>query len=209
MDILEQKLVEVLTQYISPITVQGIIRRCREKNLIGNRPLTEADLPLLIRSMDISIRLFLPEEKRDALRRELQKISGQKPILHPQRVSIRVEMDIVRARNEARQVCEQLGARSFTTQKVATAVSELARNIVSYTPGGFIELIPHAGTPSRIVVRAVDEGKGIANLEEILSGRYKSRTGLGMGLRGVKQLVDRMDIQTGPEGTRIEFEVAI
>jgi serine/threonine-protein kinase RsbT len=90
---------------------------------------------------------------------------------------------------------------------VATVVSELARNIVSYTQGGTIELILTSDGQPRILVRATDSGNGIANLDEVLSGRYRSTTGLGRGLLGVKRLADRFNIRTSKSGTQVEAEV--
>jgi serine/threonine-protein kinase RsbT len=92
---------------------------------------------------------------------------------------------------------------------VATIVSELARNIFMYTDGGTIDLVPTAEGPPRLLVRAVDRGRGIAHLDEVMSGRYRSKTGLGAGLLGTKRLVDRFEIETGPTGTRVEAEVAL
>ena len=108
-----------------------------------------------------------------------------------------------------RELCEQAGASSLTVQRVATAVSEVARNIVSYTPGGRMEFTVLAGKPPRIRVLAEDRGRGIANLEEILAGRYRSKTGLGKGLLGLKRLMDTVDMQTGSSGTRITFEATL
>jgi serine/threonine-protein kinase RsbT len=122
-------------------------------------------------------------------------------------VSIRSEQDISQARVLAKAMCENARAKSFVTQKVATVVSELARNIVSYTQGGSIELVLTTEGQSRILVRATDSGPGINNLDEVLSGRYRSSTGLGRGLLGVKRLADRFNVRTGRSGTQVEAEV--
>jgi serine/threonine-protein kinase RsbT len=94
-------------------------------------------------------------------------------------------------------------------QRAATAVSELARNIVSYTPGGRLKLEPIAGTPPRLRIIARDQGPGIPHLPDVLSGKYRSKTGLGRGLRGVKELTASFDIQTGPAGTTVTAEVLL
>jgi serine/threonine-protein kinase RsbT len=106
-------------------------------------------------------------------------------------------------------LCAALGARSLVIQKVATIVSELSRNIVSYTPGGSIELTIVDATPRRIRIRAIDAGKGILDLDAILAGRYRSKTGLGKGILGVKRLADTFEIQTGAAGTHVEVELAL
>jgi serine/threonine-protein kinase RsbT len=94
-------------------------------------------------------------------------------------------------------------------QKVATIVSELARNMVLYAGGGIVEIASTNGQPKRVVVTGTDQGPGIPNLSEVLSGRYKSRTGLGRGLLGTKRLSDRFDVSTGNDGTRVIAEVAV
>src|SRR5690606_38912246 len=87
----------------------------------------------------------------------------------------------------------------------ATAVSELARNLYNYTRGGRIEFAVEGETvPQLLVVRIEDEGPGIDNLDLILSGRYRSPTGMGLGILGAKRLVDQFDIRSDkPGGTQI------
>ncbi|MCP3141087.1 ATP-binding protein [Pyxidicoccus xibeiensis] len=120
---------------------------------------------------------------------------------------VRNESDASHARLAARALCETLGGRGFECQKVATAVSELARNQIAYAGGGTIQLAPEQ-TPKRLLrVRAEDQGRGIPDLERVLSGTYRSKTGMGLGLLGVKRLADRFDVRTGPTGTQVEFEV--
>jgi serine/threonine-protein kinase RsbT len=93
---------------------------------------------------------------------------------------------------------------------VTTIVSELARNIVSYTAGGKIELVwKQEREQQRIVICATDRGPGIANLAHVLSGEYRSKTGLGRGLVGTKRLADSFDIATSSKGTHILAEVRL
>jgi serine/threonine-protein kinase RsbT len=120
---------------------------------------------------------------------------------------VRTESDASHARLAARMMCETLGGRGYECQKVATAVSELARNQIAYAGGGTIQLAPEQ-TPRRLLrVRAEDQGRGIPDLERVLSGTYRSKTGMGLGLLGVKRLADRFDVRTGPSGTQVDFEV--
>jgi serine/threonine-protein kinase RsbT len=139
---------------------------------------------------------------------EVMAVCGMKA--NPSRnvsVEIRVEPDITRARAEARRLCEAAGTSGYTVQRVTTIVSELARNIVSYTPGGSIELVLRTDGGPRMLVTSRDTGSGIPNLEEILSGKYRSRTGLGKGITGCRRLADVFRIDTTPKGTTIEIEV--
>lgn len=120
-------------------------------------------------------------------------------------VQIRAEDDIARARSEARELASTAGFSVVGRTRLVTAVSELARNIVLYANEGQIELTPVAA-PAGIAVVASDRGPGIANLEQIMAGDYKSRLGMGLGLRGVKRLAERFEIQTAPgQGTTVSF----
>ncbi|QSQ27711.1 serine/threonine protein kinase [Pyxidicoccus parkwayensis] len=120
---------------------------------------------------------------------------------------VRTEADASHARLAARMMCEAMGGRGYECQKVATAVSELARNQIAYAGGGTIQLTPEQ-TPRRLLrVRAEDQGRGIPELERVLSGNYRSKTGMGLGILGVKRLADRFDVRTGPSGTQVDFEV--
>jgi serine/threonine-protein kinase RsbT len=89
--------------------------------------------------------------------------------------------------------------------RLATAVSELARNIYMYAKTGTVQLkLMDESAHWRFEVDARDQGPGIANLEVILSGAYKSRTGLGRGIIGTRSLLDEMTIDSAPgKGTRI------
>lgn len=202
-----EKVLAVLERYVSRMTARGVLDLALQHAGVRREQLTLQHLPRMLPRVHRGVQMFLNETQHAALRRELGKLEPTPEYVAPDLVSIALERDISTARNLARGMCERMHAPSLAVQKVATIVSELARNIVSYTPGGAVELIPSHTPRPRIVVRAVDRGRGIANLEEIMSGRYRSRTGLGKGILGSKRLADRFDIQTGPTGTRIEAEV--
>ncbi|MDP1828836.1 MAG: hypothetical protein Q8L48_36585 [Archangium sp.] len=89
--------------------------------------------------------------------------------------------------------------------RLATAVSELARNIYMYAKTGKVTLrLSEEVAHFFFEVTAVDQGPGIAHLDVILSGAYRSRTGLGRGLIGTRALLDAMVIDSRPgQGTRI------
>jgi serine/threonine-protein kinase RsbT len=79
---------------------------------------------------------------------------------------------------------------------------------VLYTSGGRIVFTP-IELPRSLVVEASDQGPGIANLNDVLSGTYRSKTGLGKGIIGVRRLATRFTFHTAPSGTRIEAEVRL
>ena len=122
-------------------------------------------------------------------------------------LELRADADVVAARQRAREVAERLGLDGQDQVRFATAVSEVARNAVRYARDGRIEFDVDGGPGEQAVVaRVSDSGPGIPHLDDVLEGRYVSRTGLGMGLVGTRRLMDRFDIRTAPGGgTRVEL----
>jgi serine/threonine-protein kinase RsbT len=121
--------------------------------------------------------------------------------------AVEQEKDIATARLEAWSEAVRIGLSKFTAVKVATAVSELARNIVFYAGKGTVELVASEDDrgPTLNIV-ASDQGPGIdpRKLEEIWSGTYKSQRGMGKGLLAVKKLTSDFHLETGPgRGTRV------
>jgi serine/threonine-protein kinase RsbT len=162
----------------------------------------------LISKLESGIRLFVEPKHHAELLRELRAVVSQKVAPRTDSVALRTERDVSHARLLMKRICADLEASAIHTQKCVTIVSELARNIVSYTPGGSIE-ISSTPKPRRILLRATDTGKGISGLDEILAGQYQSKTGLGRGIFGVKRLANRFDISTGANGTDVRVEVVL
>jgi anti-sigma regulatory factor (Ser/Thr protein kinase) len=123
------------------------------------------------------------------------------------RLAIDSEKDIASARLEAWAEAVRIGLSKFTSVKVATAVSELARNIVFYAGRGTIELRPRQDTrETRLEIVAADQGSGIEpeKLDAIFAGTFRSERGMGKGLVAVQKLVDEFQIDTRPgRGTRV------
>jgi serine/threonine-protein kinase RsbT len=102
--------------------------------------------------------------------------------------------DIVAARQQGRALAERLGFSPGDATVIATAISELARNIVQYASKGEILLrSARNGVRHGIVVIASDHGPGIDDVKQLLSGRSTSG-GLGLGLPGVRRIVDDFQI---------------
>lgn len=121
-------------------------------------------------------------------------------------ISIVYERDVVVARQQARKIAELAGFDHQDQIRIATSISELARNAFQYAGGGRVvtdaELTPNENA---IIYTIKDEGRGIANLEHVLSGQYKSTTGMGKGLIGSRRLMDTFTITSSPEaGTVVE-----
>lgn len=112
-------------------------------------------------------------------------------------VVIKREHDIVAARQRARQIARSLGFDAQDQTRIATAVSEIARNAYTYAKGGKVEFLIEGQTaPQVFLIRITDDGAGINNLQTILDGQYKSATGMGLGIIGTRRLVDRFHIES-------------
>ena len=99
----------------------------------------------------------------------------------------------------APQLAELLGFDRQDQTRLATAVSEIARNAFRYAGGGRVEFAVEGQTPPQILlVRVSDEGPGIANLPSVLAGQYRSTTGMGIGIMGARRLMDAFDIESAP-----------
>lgn len=140
--------------------------------------------------------------------------AGWWPILS---VPIASEADVVTARQRARRVAELVGFDAQDQTRVATAVSEIARNAFEHGGGGRAELAlrdagadePPEARRQRLVARVSDEGPGIGDLDAVLEGRHRSKNGMGVGFLGAKRLVDGFRTETGAGGTTVEIEKAL
>lgn len=113
-------------------------------------------------------------------------------------VQLRHEPDIVLARQRARQIAERLGFDKQDQTRIATAVSEIARNAFSYGGGGKAEFVVEDGAVQSLSIRIRDQGPGIADLQAVLSGDYVSPTGMGVGLVGARRLMDGFTVTSEP-----------
>lgn len=117
-------------------------------------------------------------------------------------VLVNQERDIVRARLAAVDMCRQLGFSELACTKVMTSVSELARNLFKYAGEGQIAVTSLEDARGGVEIMACDQGPGIANIEAVMSDDYRSRNGMGSGLKGVRRVMDYFNIESAPgEGT--------
>ncbi len=113
------------------------------------------------------------------------------------RVPITSDEDLVPARAEGRALALALGFSRTDATLIATAISEVARNIVVHVGCGEMLMRPvHEDERYGIVVIARDEGPGIRNVEAALGHGYTGRGGLGLGLPGARRLMDEFHIDS-------------
>ena len=111
-------------------------------------------------------------------------------------IPIASEGDIVLARQQGRTLAGKLGASSSAMTLVATAISELARNIVQYAQRGEIILSVAEGSRRGIQIVARDQGPGIPDLELAMRDGYSTGGSLGLGLPGARRLMDEFAIDS-------------
>ncbi|MGH9731461.1 MAG: anti-sigma regulatory factor [Candidatus Acidiferrales bacterium] len=112
-------------------------------------------------------------------------------------VQIQGDTDIVWARQKGRMLAATLGFSSSELTLIATAISELARNIVQYAKQGEIILrLVERGGQKGIMVRAKDQGPGIPDIRRALQGGFSTSRSLGLGLAGVRRLMDEFEIES-------------
>ena len=114
-------------------------------------------------------------------------------------MAINSDQDIVLARQKGRAMAIELGFSSGDATLIATAISELARNILSYARKGDVLLKPvHGSARTGILINASDQGPGIQDLQQAMRDGFSTSGSLGLGLPGVRRLMDEFEIASRP-----------
>jgi signal transduction histidine kinase/CheY-like chemotaxis protein len=119
------------------------------------------------------------------------------------RMEIRREHDVVLVRQRARQIAAALKFDSQDQTRIATALSEIARNAFQYAGGGMVEFQILKSPDLALQISVADKGRGIADINRILDGKYVSPTGMGLGIIGAKRLMDIFSVETSSKGTTV------
>jgi len=124
-------------------------------------------------------------------------------------IELKAESDIVLARQAGRELAQEMGFGSADQTRLATAISELARNVIQYAGGGRCLIAEESNQHlTRIRVVVEDAGPGIADVEEAMTHGFSSGGGLGAGLPGARRLVQEFDIESQPGHTRVTIAIA-
>jgi serine/threonine-protein kinase RsbT len=123
------------------------------------------------------------------------------------RVELSVEADIVRARQLVRKLAQDSRFSLVDQTKLVTAASELARNTVKHGGGGHMNMeLLSEGDRQGIRLQFIDQGPGIADLDQAMTDGWTSGGGLGLGLSGSRRLSNEFEIQSTPgAGTRVSI----
>jgi serine/threonine-protein kinase RsbT len=225
MKTVESAISAVLNGSITGITQRSIFNRMGP---MATRPLAdlgESDRQAIMKELENSVRLFARSGAPELIAACSRALHGEAPAggrdgalaggaagaaagrTAAKTLEITQEKDIATARLEAWSEAVRIGLSKFTSVKVATAVSELARNIVFYAERGKVELRAVTdASGARLQIVASDKGPGIepSRLAEIFDGTYRSTRGMGKGLMAVKKLVDEFHLDTAPgRGTTV------
>src|SRR5215208_5010562 len=134
-------------------------------------------------------------------------MGSRTPVADDVRVAIRTDADVVTARQEARTMGAGLGFSGTDVTLLATAISEVARNITTYAGEGEVVLRAIGdGGRQGIEVVASDDGPGIADVELAMQDGYTTGNGLGLGVPGTRRLVDEFELRSQPgSGTLVRL----
>lgn len=126
---------------------------------------------------------------------------------HSGSLPVRIEQDVVLARQKVRQIAVATGLRLVDQTKLVTAASELARNAVIYGGGGEMQWeVVEQGLRRGVRLVFADQGPGIADIGQALTDGWTSGTGMGLGLSGSRRLVDHFELESAPgQGTRVSI----
>ena len=125
------------------------------------------------------------------------------------RVAITSDVDVVSARQRGRELAARLGFTAGDQTVIAAAISEVARNILTYARRGDVELhVAADGDRPGLTVIARDQGPGIADIAQALQDGYSTSGGLGLGLSGARRLMDEFEIVSAPgRGTTVTMKI--
>lgn len=124
-------------------------------------------------------------------------------------VSIKSDVDVVGARQRGRELAARLGFSAGDQTVIAAAISEVARNILTYARRGDVDLhVVEDGDRPGITIVARDQGPGISDIAQALQDGYSTSGGLGLGLSGARRLMDEFEIVSAPgRGTTVTMKV--
>ncbi|MFT3765424.1 MAG: anti-sigma regulatory factor [Minicystis sp.] len=186
-----------LNQHMSQPNCRAIVSACAATAGVAQSALEPDHLPIIAAQVERTFAVFgvHPDVKARCLA-NLRAAARAAQHRSETIIPVNVEGDVVTARNMGKDICRDLGFTEVAFVKVATAISELARNILKYAGKGQISLRRIAADREGIEVVASDQGPGIADIELVLSPKYRSKSGMGVGLRGTRRLVDHFEVNS-------------
>ena len=119
-------------------------------------------------------------------------------------VEIASEEGIITARQKVRELSRDMGFSTVDQTRIATAVSELTRNLYRFAGKGMVSILSLQGDRKGIQIECKDDGPGIADIELAMTDGYSTLKSLGLGLPGARRLIDDFQIESEPgKGTKV------
>lgn len=201
MNPVEQKLVGEMREVVGAIMAKSIITLGVARAKVDLEQLRAGDEQRLLGEIKKGLTLFVKEpDRRELCLKRIQQVLASvepvEPVAEQIAIDLLSESDIVKARGAGRDLCRNMGFTGAMQIKVATAISELARNAIQYAGTGQVTIKTVSGRRAGIEVVVRDEGPGIADIELIMRGEFSSKSGMGIGLAGTRNLMDEFDVQT-------------
>jgi serine/threonine-protein kinase RsbT len=202
--------VAALNQYFSAPIAKALLTTTARRASLDVSALDRAGIPQLLAALERTLPMYLADPSR---RKEcLDALWTLAPPASPDRseppaspapvpstvIHVRTPDDVVNACDAGRDICRRTRLTAVAETKVATAIAELARNLLQHAGSGEIRLTAIGPPRPGIEIAAVDRGRGIADVAAVMSNAYRSRTGMGMGLKGTKRLMDQFEITSAP-----------
>jgi serine/threonine-protein kinase RsbT len=204
MDDATGSILEALSRYF-PSEIALAIHASTLRRARLEAPLAEGGLSVFVSALEQSLPMYIVDPARrgeciGAVRRLLPMPPAGEGSDRVPTTTIRVRSarEVLHASDTARQTARRIGFSALDQTKVATAVSELARNILLYVGDGEVRVSVVTEPRRGIEIVASDSGKGIADVSVVMDADYRSRTGMGKGLKGTKRLMDHLEIATRP-----------
>ncbi len=186
-----------LSLHLSQPNVRALLAACASACGVAERALTPDHFPTIAAQIERTFAVFgVRPDARARCIATLRAAAGREEHHSEVVIPILQEGDVVTARNAGKDICHSLNFPEIAYVKVTTAISELARNILKYAGTGRISVRRLSGAREGIEVIATDQGPGIADIDAVLSPKYRSRTGMGVGLRGSRRLMDHFEVKS-------------
>ena len=131
-------------------------------------------------------------------------------IKHSDTVAVRQTSDIVLARSSARALAARLGFGKADQTRLATAVSELTRNVIMYAGSGACRITDTSDAEfNRIEITVEDHGPGIADIELAMQDGFSTGGSMGAGLAGTRRLVEDFSLESAPGLTKVSVSLSM
>jgi serine/threonine-protein kinase RsbT len=187
-----------------------MVARQRSNQIAGQ--LSGPKLSSVLAALEGSLAAYLADaEKRLRCVSALQRVGAEYGALLatesvPWIILLGSERDLPVVTEAARTCAQHTGMSVLGQTKLMTATAELARNIVQYAGSGEVHFATFTAPSRGVLVVAIDRGPGIPDIEKVMSPKYVSKTGMGIGLQGAKRLADEFAIECKPgKGTTVRL----